>query len=281
MASGNSGGTITIWDLSSNNQGQIIRNLTHHVDWVNSLKLLNDRTTLVSASDDETIKIWNYQSGQLLRTLSRHTNYVRTLAILSDNRLASGSWDKTVKIWSTTSWELLRSISVREEVKALAFLINSENLACIFYSSIMNILNPSTGNVVRIISNQNRSVKFTTVESFRDDSIAIGQTNGQISVYNSSNGEIVRVLQGHRDAVWALRVFGDENVLASGANDGNVRFWRVGKWGESIGMFKAHDYWIVELVVSSDASCLISAASCYAYYCPSSFTVSGEIKIWN
>ncbi|GFZ92953.1 WD40 repeat domain-containing protein [Okeania sp. KiyG1] len=58
-------------------------------------------TTIVSGSEDKTIKIWDLATGSLKNTLTGHTWVVTSIAISSDGQtIVSGSDDKTIKIWS-------------------------------------------------------------------------------------------------------------------------------------------------------------------------------------
>jgi WD40 repeat protein len=60
-----------------------------------------DGRILVSAGEDDTIRLWSLPSGKYLRTLSGHAGTVRSLAISPDGEvLASGSEDGTIRIWS-------------------------------------------------------------------------------------------------------------------------------------------------------------------------------------
>ena len=59
-----------------------------------------DGRRLASASDDQTVKLWDVATGQEVRTLSGHTDWVNSVAFSPDGRLlASGSQDGTVRIW--------------------------------------------------------------------------------------------------------------------------------------------------------------------------------------
>jgi len=75
-----------------------IKTLTGHTSDANALTVLSDGS-LVSGSNDNTIKIWDVKNGQTIKTLTGHTNSVRALTVLPDGSLVSGSYDNTIKIW--------------------------------------------------------------------------------------------------------------------------------------------------------------------------------------
>ena len=73
--------------------------LTGQSHYVKSLVVLPD-SSLASASNDNTIRIWDYSKGITLKTLTGHTSGVYALVVLPDGSLASGSNDNTIRIWN-------------------------------------------------------------------------------------------------------------------------------------------------------------------------------------
>ena len=56
--------------------------------------------TLVSGSEDHTIKIWKVSSGTLIKTLRGHTKTVYSCNFLPcGNFIVSGSYDETIRMW--------------------------------------------------------------------------------------------------------------------------------------------------------------------------------------
>jgi len=65
---------------------QTIKTLTGHTSWVNAFTVLPDGS-LVSGSDDNSIKIWDVNNGQTIKTLTDHTDDVNALTVLPDGSL--------------------------------------------------------------------------------------------------------------------------------------------------------------------------------------------------
>ena len=69
----------------------------------------HDGERIVSASADNTIKIWDAATGQDLLTLFGHGNQVTTVSFgLQDQVIASGGYDATVRIWDARPLNLGR-----------------------------------------------------------------------------------------------------------------------------------------------------------------------------
>ncbi|GIK64280.1 MAG: hypothetical protein BroJett018_20740 [Chloroflexota bacterium] len=78
-----------------------------HSASVNSIALWNEFA--VTASDDGTLKVWNWQTGEELRTFKGHTASVLSVS-LSDEFAESVSSDNTVKVWNWHTGEELKTL---------------------------------------------------------------------------------------------------------------------------------------------------------------------------
>ncbi|MFH7025042.1 MAG: NB-ARC domain-containing protein [Heteroscytonema crispum UTEX LB 1556] len=92
--------------------GPLIRTLTGHSKSVYALALTLDGKYAISASDDTTVKVWNWQTGEVVRTLTGHSNSVNALALTLDGKYAiSASDDTTVKVWNWQTGEIIASFT--------------------------------------------------------------------------------------------------------------------------------------------------------------------------
>ncbi|MDI9639598.1 hypothetical protein QM565_28230 [Geitlerinema splendidum] len=71
-----------------------------------------DGTQAVSASHDDTLKLWDLRTGEALATFSGHSSLVVAVAITPDGTQAvSGSGDNTLKLWDLRTGEVVTSFS--------------------------------------------------------------------------------------------------------------------------------------------------------------------------
>jgi len=98
QVSGSPDHIIRMYDNPSS--GRCIGTLKSYSDYAYCLSFNEDGPLLVSASNDNTIKIWEVRFGRCLQTLEVHSNIVNSVVFSPDgSRLVSGSDDKTFCAW--------------------------------------------------------------------------------------------------------------------------------------------------------------------------------------
>jgi U3 small nucleolar RNA-associated protein 15 len=78
-----------------------------------------NKSNILSASDDKTVRIWDIPSGESVNVFEEHEDYVRAGVVSQDNPnlFISGSYDQTVKLW-----DMRQSESVMTLMVVLSFL---------------------------------------------------------------------------------------------------------------------------------------------------------------
>lgn len=97
---------IILYDLSTRKTTQ---RLTGHNLNINQLLWAKTRPLLFSASDDNTIGVWNMETYQKVTSLEGHAGIVNGIALSADERLLASKSreDRTIFIWDTTNWKVL------------------------------------------------------------------------------------------------------------------------------------------------------------------------------
>jgi WD40 repeat protein/serine/threonine protein kinase len=91
------------------------RALEGHGQAVRSIRLTQtEPLRILSASHDNTLKLWDYQTGELIQTFRGHSGWVRGCDVTSDAKLAvSSSKDHTAKLWTLEGYEEARVLNAR------------------------------------------------------------------------------------------------------------------------------------------------------------------------
>lgn len=179
--------------------GVAFMTLADHSAPITSLDFTEPYGTLVSASLDETVRVWDLASGDEVGRLRGHAGTVKCLQV-EDEVCITGGTDNAIRIWDLTkveNFEARRTMTASGELQPR-----------------------------RKSPDPNRSNAFAGDESM--DSIKI--SDGDTTVGDEENEDVhdefdpcVKTLEGHSKSVTCL--YFDDNCLVTGASDKTLRQW--------------------------------------------------------
>jgi len=210
LASGSIDKMVKIFDFQSKEHYC----LKGHKDWVNCTRLDTSSKTVLSASDDTTVKLWDLETRQLIRTFEGHVGHVQQVLPLpleyepdeDPERIANGTADNT-DTQSVSSGRSVTPTFSYPQLDGSSSPIPDENLRLMYGSGFAS--DPSRPLPPRY---------FLT-----------GGLDSTIRLWDSATGQSLKTFFGHLEGVWSLA--GDTIRVISGANDGMVKSWepRSGK----------------------------------------------------
>ncbi|TPX66047.1 hypothetical protein SpCBS45565_g04723 [Spizellomyces sp. 'palustris'] len=236
-------------------------------------------SVLASASEDATIKIWDYETGEFERTLKGHTKAVQDVGWDGKgNLLVSCSSDLTIKLWDTqTDYQCVKTLYGHDHsVSSVAFLSTGDFIISASRDKTIKIWEVASGTIIGHLD------WVRGASSSEDGRLLASCSNDQtIRIWDFGSGECKSELRGHEHVVECIafapttafpnirELAGfqskgkDQGVpgqyLASGSRDKTLRLWDVST-GQCLFTLTGHDNWIRGVVFHPNGKYLLSGS---------------------
>jgi WD40 repeat protein len=274
---------IKLWKIEGN-AGKEVQTFRGHKDWVTSVAFSKDGFHVISSSVDRRMKIWEITSREL-PLLAEHSSAVETVAVSPDgNIIATGSVDRTIKLWDRkTGVEIATLTGHTGAVMSLIFtpdgkrLISSGSEAAIRFWEI----NPPR----EIQRTQQQMTVFGRLRRYSPyiASDPAGKTlfvwlpvnearvSTIVEAFDIDSGAPLFTFMEDNRKVNSLAFCPNGKLAATGAKDGSVRLWEMGK--NKANQVPGGDWFlfnkvgVADLALTPDGSILVATSD------------DGEIKI--
>ncbi|KAK0490479.1 dynein regulator [Armillaria novae-zelandiae] len=265
-----------------------VHTLTGHRDSVNAVAFHPLYSVVATASDDCSIKIWDWETGELERTLKAHTKRVSDCQFNStgttlDDRVVSSSRDHTLRIWEVSTTHCIKVISPHDDwIRCAVPSTDGRYIITCSADHTAKIVDTASGDVkteFRGHENVVEAAQFCpphAVAAIRElvalkapqgaqataqASIVFAVTAARdktVKIWDAIRGQCLHTLIGHDDWVRSIVFHPNGQYLLTASDDHSFRIWDL-KTGRCTRKVEAHERFVTAMswgrqVVSTQAS---------------------------
>ncbi|MFZ6779711.1 NACHT domain-containing protein [Undibacterium sp. Ji83W] len=239
-----------------------------HTSGVMSCAFSPDGHSLLSASRDKTLRLWESTTGTLLREFVGHANWVTSCAFSPDGQsLLSASNDKTLRLWETATGTLLQEfVGHSGRVSSCVFSPDGQSLLSASNDKTLRLWEAATGTLLReFVGHAN----WVTSCAFSPDghSLLSASRDKTLRLWETTTGTLLQEFVGHTDSVTSCMFSPDGHSLLSASDDNTLRLWETAT-GTLLRQFVGHADTVTSCAFSPDGHSLLSAAE------------DGTLRLW-
>ena len=268
-----------------------------HNKEINCCCFTSDEKLLVTASDDCSLHVYNFQKKNIICQLIGHSAAVVTCKISNNDRfLASGSLDTTIKIWDLNTGDCFKTLqSHTKSVECVSFSKDDKYLASTSWDKSVALWDVEKGELIHKLYKHSSGVRSCCFSlNFHQEKesfplLATGGWDNLVLLWKFTKTKITKVeadmslingfvpqknenvsvasLEGHCGPVVTV-LLSKDGFLASASMDCTIKLWNSSK-AILLKTFKGHSGWISAICFSPNSLELVSASE------------DGTVRVWN
>src|SRR5262249_32735209 len=240
----------------------VVSTLKGHEETVYSVVFSQDGKTLLSASFDKSVKLWDVAGAKELRTFAGpngHQNLVLSVAFSPDGQtFASGGADNTAKIWDIPMRQALKDMPLTEAVTATAISPDGKSLAAAGKDGAIKIWNAADGKELFRLTGHVGPVTALAY-SANGQLLASTGADNTLRFWNPANGQPIAVVGAHAAPTLALGLAPNGAAAYTAGADGLLKFWQLPPVPSR--PFPAHGETVTSVALSADGNTLVTGCA--------------------
>uniref|UniRef100_A0A673KUR6 Apoptotic protease-activating factor 1 n=1 Tax=Sinocyclocheilus rhinocerous TaxID=307959 RepID=A0A673KUR6_9TELE len=245
--------------------GKTSQMLTGHTRTVHHCQFTDDGETLITSSEDTTVRVWKWRTGECL-VLEGHKEPVRKFQLLNkstSSHLFSWSFDGTVKVWDLNRGQMLQDLECHKGAVLSCDVSSDGRLFATTSADRTAKVREEMTFLLKGHEDCVRSCRF----SWDNKRLATGDDNGEIRLWSMLDGALLKICSRdtkdsmdsfHGGWVTDLHFSPDNGVLVS--TGGYIKWWSV-ETGEALQTFYTMGANLKKMHVSADFTTFVTVDS--------------------
>jgi WD40 repeat protein/stress response protein SCP2 len=205
-----------------------IKTFKGHENGVKAIAISNNGKLAISASKDESVKVWDINSGTEIRTCYGHNNEVTSISFSPDDSQAiSGDLDGTIILWDINTCQALHKFTTPgTEVKSVAWSPNNAYILSGHNNNIAKLWDINTKQEIRSFTGHTDQVSDVSFSSNSSQALSASKDK-TIKLWDVATGQEIRTFTGHTKWVVSVSFSQDDLFAISSSWDNTIRRWNI------------------------------------------------------
>ncbi len=198
--------------------------LAGHQDSIHAVAFSPDSQTLISASDDRNINIWDVNTVKKKYTWFMPYEMYSVAISPNSEIVATGSVNGRITLWNFQTRQLNRTLLDQ------------------------NFPEKNMGIITSLVFSPDGQILIS------------GSSDKTVRLWYFKTGQSKRILNGHTDGVWSVAICSQSQFVASGSADKTIIIWNIKAYENPI-ILTGHSNWVTAVLFSPDNQVLISGSA--------------------
>lgn len=252
-------GTARVWRVATGEQVAELGETAYGGVW--GADFSRDGKRLVTASEDNTARVWEVGSWRKLYDLLGHSGRVSRAVFSPDSKLIlTASADLTARLWDAASGQSRSELAGHTAyVLDGNFSPDGKSVVTTSLDGAPRLWDTDKGRELAVLRGHTAGV-FSGTFDHRGQSVLTSSGDGTARIWEARTRPSLHELQGHTQGLTGLDFSGDGRRLATASEDGTARIWDTDR-GDSIATLRGHRDVVRSVALNSDGSRAVTASN--------------------
>ena len=231
-----------------------------HEDALNSAVFSPDGQYILTASADQTARLWERESGKEIITYRGHERSVNSAVFSPDGEyILTASADQTARLWERESGkEIITYRGHERSVNSAVFSPDGEYILTASADQTARLWERESGKEI-ITYRGHKDDLNSAVFSPDGNHILTASDDNTARLWDRSSGKEIMIYHGHKSWVRSAVFSRDGEYILTASHDSTARLWETAS-GKEIMTYHGHEDWVRSAVFSPDGNHILTAS---------------------
>ncbi len=215
---------------------------------------------VLTASEDNTARLWDVRSGAQLAVLAGHGDWVVSATFNpSGDRVVTASFDNTARLWDAKSGALLKVLTGHaDRVLFAAFSPSGDRVVTASFDNTARLWDAKSGAPLAVLTGHGGPV-LSVAFNPSGDRVVTASFDNTARLWDAKSGALIKVLTGHAHWVKSAVFSPSGDRVATASYDKTLRLWDA-KSGAQLKVLAGHADAVNFVAFSPSGDRLVSAS---------------------